>query len=282
MPNHLSNTLAPLLFITTFLLALFTILAPTNLFSDRVALLELNGNGTALAASAANSTRLRARALGREGVRVLPLAPPKMYKIKKAKRKVASTLVTTSSSPSNASSTSSASLESVVIRFGPLGACYQIGKSSDLTCQSPSFTPIFTPVYEHITSVPSTLLETLPDQFPLAPTALFLGTVLTSIALLTSVLASLPFHLKKLAVFEKRRVSFSRISLYSGAVGAGMGLITTITWRLQLGSAVDKFQTAAKVAKVSYHVSLGSAFNQLWAAWSLGAVAVVLTALSSW
>ena len=96
------------------------------------------------------------------------------------------------------------------------GACYSLGTAKSTTCQEPSFTPIFTPVYE-LTSIPSDLLDHLPDQFPLAPTALFLGTLFGVVAWLASFFASLPFHAKKLARLEAHRMYLTKATVYAGS-----------------------------------------------------------------
>ncbi|KAL8286297.1 hypothetical protein RQP46_004785 [Phenoliferia psychrophenolica] len=140
-------------------------------------------------------------------------------------------------------------------------ACYSLGASKNTTCQSPSFTPIFTPIYE-LTSIRSDILDDLPDQFPLAPTALFLGTLLGVFAWMASILASLPFHIKSLTRLEKRRQYFTKATLYCGGVSVLFGLIASIALRLQLGNVVDAVSSRARQDTAASSITLGSGFSR--------------------
>ena len=130
-----------------------------------------------------------------------------------------------------------------------------------MTCQPPSFTPIFTPVYE-LTAVPTDILNHLPDQFPLTPTALFLGILLGAVAMLASFLASLPFHFKSMTRLEKRRAYLTKITLHSGAVSVLFGLTASISLRVSLGNVVDAVSSRVHEDAARYSIQLGGGFNR--------------------
>ncbi|KAI5478557.1 hypothetical protein MNV49_004816 [Pseudohyphozyma bogoriensis] len=271
--NHLSHTLAPLFFFTAFLLTLLTFLAPVHVFESSVSLLQVAGNTTlnasTLATTAAPEKRWIDAVYGSEEA---ALVPRSIHGRGGGGRMVQVHIKRKAANATSSAAAASASDVSVKVVFGPMGACY--GASGNLTCQAASFTPIFTTMPDLL---PSNLIEILPDQFPLAPTALFLGVLSLTLTLTASLLSSLPFHASKLSSLEKHRLGLTKVVVFGGGVGIAVGLIATIALRLQLGAVVNKWEAMEGAADAAFDVSLGTGFAQLFAGWGLGAGGVIFT-----
>lgn len=138
------------------------------------------------------------------------------------------------------------------------GACYNINRqdTKNMTCSSPSFTPNFTPLLDDAGIWP-TLQSHLPDQFPLAPSATFLGVLLLAAAFSASLLFAAPFHSKKFAALEKRRLRLSKFVVGTGGLGVVLGLVATIALRIELAKTVTNVNEIAGLEAL-----LGNGFNR--------------------
>lgn len=116
--------------------------------------------------------------------------------------------------------------------------------NTTLTCQSPSFTPIFDELLDSISSSSSTLATltaTLPSQFPLAPTALFLAFLALTAGFLVSLAHASAHHVTR---FERLQAKASRMRrLMVGAVGSGwaLGVVVTLCLFVELRRDVEAF-----------------------------------------
>ncbi|GAA5897429.1 hypothetical protein JCM6882_001884 [Rhodosporidiobolus microsporus] len=249
--NHLYHTLSPLVLFAAFLVSLLAFLAPTPIFPDRVALLSVSTNVSSTASSP-NAKRWIA-----EDALAAPFHVKRM--VKRAKK-----------SNSTAASSNTTTTEPVKIDLGPLGGCYSNSTSSDPVCTSPTFTPIFVELYDTL-GFSTTLQDALPDQFPLAPTALFASLLLLAYQFLAVVFSSISMHASKKAAFlAKRQPMLRKSALVAGVISLAIGLAATATLRVQLGKVVDKLEDVGVTGK------LGSGFDQFWAGLALQAVAVLL------
>ncbi|GAA5844682.1 hypothetical protein JCM11251_007349 [Rhodosporidiobolus azoricus] len=248
--NHLYHILSPLILLAAFLVALLAFLAPTPIFPDRISLLSVS-TATSRNGSATNTKRWMADEAG------MRFHSNRM--VKRAKK--------SNSTPNDA--TTSAPIELVL---GPLGGCFSDSTTSDPVCIAPSFTPIFVEMYDSL-PLSAAVKDALPDQFPLAPTALFASLILLAYQFLAVALSSISMHAsKKPAFLAKKQPMLRKSALVAGVISLAIGLAATGTLRIQLGKVVDKLNDAGMTAK------LGPGFDQFWAALALQAVAVLLLA----
>ena len=119
MPNHLSNSVAPILFITSFLLLLLTFLSPATVFND-VSLLKFSSDST---------TPKAKRSVAYEQSFLPPSGSNKMLRAHVSwKRKVsnstasAATTVSATNATLATSADSNSTTERVVINYGPMGS----------------------------------------------------------------------------------------------------------------------------------------------------------------
>ncbi|KAK4702197.1 hypothetical protein P7C70_g4028, partial [Phenoliferia sp. Uapishka_3] len=117
MPNHISHSLAPILFITSFLLLLFTFLSPTSMFTSSVDLLKLSAT---TASKSTSSTRMAKRWTSDNDVPTHIRRNHKMLKLPGWKRSVNSTAAAANSTTSETSSATTA-VAGLKIVFGPMG-----------------------------------------------------------------------------------------------------------------------------------------------------------------
>ncbi|GAA5941630.1 hypothetical protein JCM1841_000597 [Sporobolomyces salmonicolor] len=255
--NHLYHTLSPFVLLAAFLVSLLAFLAPTPILSDRVSLLSVSTNVSSALASSTKTKRWLAESQ-------LEASYPNLQRmIKRAKK--------TDLSASSAAST--ASKMPVTLDFGPLGACYTSGarSSASPTCASPSFTPIFIELYDNLT-LPTTTINALPAQFPLAPTALLMSLLLLAVQLVAVVFSSISMHATKKAAFLlKRQATMRKTATGAGILSLAIMLAATIALHVQLSDVVDKLKVSGAAT-----ASLGSGFTQLFAAAGLQAVASLL------
>ncbi|GAA5838486.1 hypothetical protein JCM9279_003259 [Rhodotorula babjevae] len=248
--NHLYHSLSPLILLAAFLVSVLAFLTPTPILSDRVSLLEVIISGSRASNArrwiAPDDSVARAYSHSSHGF------------VKRAKK-------------ANSSSTAAATAP-VTVKIGPLGACFTNLTTLDQSCMAPSFTPIFVDLYDDVLKLPSSLSSTLPQQFPLTTTALFVSLALLAVQFLAVALSSASMHApNKLALVNKRQTTLRKAATVCGAVGLVVGLAATGALRVDLGRAVDE---AGKVGGVQ--AKLGPGFNQLFAGLALQAVADAL------
>jgi len=139
------------------------------------------------------------------------------------------------------------------------GACYSID-SGDLLCASPSFTPIFVDLYTVNTTLPSTTADILPDQFPLAPAALFVSLLLLATQFLAIVFSSISMHVSKKGKAQGlagKQPSARKVATIAGILGLAALLASTLALRSQLSEVVEGVEKAGLG-----EASLGSGFNR--------------------
>ncbi|GAA6032001.1 hypothetical protein JCM8097_003382 [Rhodosporidiobolus ruineniae] len=247
--NHLYHTLNNLILLASFLVFLLAFLAPTPILSDRVSLLSVKTNVT-------TSTSAAAKRWLAEDALSAPFHQKRM--VKRAKKN------------STSSAAATTSTEEVKLVLGPLGICYTNSTTAHPVCTSPSFTPIFVELYDNLT-LPAGVKSALPDQFPLAPTALFLSLLLLAFELLAVLFSSLSQHATKRAAFlGKRQPGLRKAATVAGMASLAVGLAAAIALRVQLAEVVDNLKKAGATG------SLGSGFTQIFAGLALEAVAVLL------
>lgn len=176
----------------------------------------------------------------------------------------------------------------------PTGACVRTeATQSNLTCTSPSFTPIFVDLLDSIGLAP-TMQAALPDQFPPAPTALFLSLLLGALTLGSALLSSAAIHgPKKLGFLAKKQVLFRKVALLCGVISLVAGLVATICLRVQLAKAVRQWNELgageaslwtgfprecllkSALSKTLADIAVPS-LAELWAGFALEAVSVLL------
>ncbi|GAA5969148.1 hypothetical protein JCM11641_007486 [Rhodosporidiobolus odoratus] len=249
--NHLYHTLSPLILLAAFLVSLLAFLAPTPILSDRVSLLSVSTNVPAPSTDAAR--RWLADDIAHSG----PVHLSRM--VKRAKK-----------SNSTSPAAKAATTEPIHLVFGPLGACFSNSTTSEPVCASPSFTPIFLDLYDTL-SLPAALQDALPDQFPLAPTALFASLVLLAFQFLAVVFSSLSMHFtKRFAFLGAKQPTHRKAATVAGVFSLAIGLAATIALRVQLAKVVEKLDGTSATG------SLGPSFQQLFAGAALEAVASLL------
>lgn len=131
------------------------------------------------------------------------------------------------------------------------GACYKSG-SNDTICVSPSFPPIFDEVYTNL-SIPNSISASLPTQFPLAPTALFVSLILLACGFLLSLGSSSVHHVNR---FERARKHAARVRKWQ------LGLVVELRDDVAALTALDVADASA---------SLGAGFGSGWSShhWKL-------------
>ncbi|ORY73402.1 hypothetical protein BCR35DRAFT_333667 [Leucosporidium creatinivorum] len=257
--NHLYHSLSPLVLLASFLILLLSFLAPVPILHERVSLLKVEVDSTA---SSATKRWLAAPEA--------PIFTPSFHRMAKRSKTILAR-ATNSTKKASASAGSSTSATHT-LNFGPMGACsLPVPTNSNLTCTSPSFTPIFVDLVEAV-GLSSTQQATLPDQFPLAPTALFLALLLNVLCLNSTLLSSLASHAPSKAGFlAKKQVTLRKAALGAGFVSLCIGLAAAICLRVQLAKVVKEWNALG-----SGVAELGTGFTQLWAGFALEAVSVLL------
>ncbi|GAA6015602.1 hypothetical protein JCM11491_007171 [Sporobolomyces phaffii] len=238
--NHLYHSLSPLILYASFLVCLLAFLSPTPIFPDRVSLLSVTLDGTRSSNSTPSSSAL----------------PDLRRMVKRAKK-----------------ANAAAAQKEYKIVFGPLGACLSVD-SSDLACTSPTFTPSFVNLYSTNTTLPPSTVSLLPEQFPLAPAALFVALLLLATQFLAVVASSISMHVNKKGKapkLAKRQPAMRKVATVSGVLGLAALLASTLALRAQLATVVDQ----VKKAGVG-EANLGTGFDQLFAGAALEIVALVL------
>lgn len=261
--NHFYHTLNPLVALAAFVLLLLTFLSPTTIFADRVSLLHVNTTTASTTATTSSSSAVAT--ITRRAV-----AARDLHRFEKRAKVNA-----TSKAAAAASATFTSSLD---LFYGPMGewhevenllrlrsfgltslagACVRSTKAgaSSISCSAPSFTPIFLPLYTSV-DVPAAVQADLPDQFPLAPTALFLCLLLSGCALVAIFLSSVGNHAPK-GVFARKAGTWRRLALWSTVAALVVGLASTVALRKQLGDVVKSLS-----AVDAGGASLGTGFTR--------------------
>ncbi|GAA5980479.1 hypothetical protein JCM5350_001514 [Sporobolomyces pararoseus] len=249
--NHLYHTLSPLIIYTAFLVSLLAFLAPTPIFPDRVSLLSVTLDSSRSTSS--NSTPKRWLEESELDVRF----PDRQRMVKRAK-KVES---------SNASS------QAYNLVYGPLGACLSVD-SSDPTCTSPTFTPIFVDLYSSNMTLPASTIALLPDQLPLAPAGLFVSLLLLATQLLAIIGSSISMHANKKGKAQglaKHQPAMRKVATVVGILGLAVMLAATLALRTQFSKVVDEVKKAGLGT-----ANLGTGFAQLFAGAALEIVVSIL------
>ncbi|GAA6059884.1 hypothetical protein JCM10212_007089 [Sporobolomyces blumeae] len=248
--NHLYHTLSPLVLLTSFLVSLLAFLAPTPIFADRVSLLSFSTNTTGSTSTSAKRWLPEAD--------LDPAFPDLQRMVRRAK---------------TTNAASSALTVPLHMTWGPLGACVSVD-SGDLNCTSPTFTPIFVDLYSTNTSLPTSTADILPDQFPLAPTALFVSLKLVAVQFLLLVASSIAMHASKrdkLAAFAAKQPALRKVATGAGIVSLAVMLAATLALRSQLSTVVDWVEK-----RKAGTASLGKGFDQLFASIALEIVVLIL------
>ncbi|GAA6006651.1 hypothetical protein JCM10207_005004 [Rhodosporidiobolus poonsookiae] len=244
--NHLYHSLSPLVLLAAFLVSLLSFLAPTPILSDQVSLLSLSTN-----VSSSTNTTTAKRWIAADSHAAVAHSKRMVKRAKKA-------------------SLAAATTTQVDLVLGPLGACYSNSTSSDPVCLSPSFTPIFVELYDTV-GLSNTVQSALPEQFPLAPSALFLSIALLAVEFIAVVLSSLGMHAtKRLRFFTAKQPLLRKAATVAGIAAFVIGIAATAALRVQLGKVVDKLKEASVEGK------LGTGFHLLYAGIVLEAVALLL------
>lgn len=144
--------------------------------------------------------------------------------------------------------------------LGETGACYTNVTAGDKACQAPSFTPIFSDLYDDI-SLPTDVASTLTTQFPFSPTFLFISLCLMFIQL--AVLAALALGCHKpqgnLGFIARKQHRLVRVALIIGVVSLALGLAATGALRVICGSDVKAARDIQGV-----EADIGSGFARKW------------------
>ncbi|KWU46821.1 hypothetical protein RHOSPDRAFT_24430 [Rhodotorula sp. JG-1b] len=244
LSHHIFHSFAPIVLLTAYLVTLLAFLAPTPILPS-VYLMHVSSPVSAMAVTpgrhyiigggARNASR-------REMVKVVKRGPSVMVPV------------------------------AVELQIGPLGACYTNVTSGGQECQSPSFTPIFSELYDDL-SIPSAVVDTLVTQFPFSPTFLFISICLMFVQLL--VIASLAAGMHKpqgnLGFIARKQHRIVRVALIIGGISLLLGLAATGALRVIVGHDV---KGAKEIEGVTAEV--GSGFAQLWAGYVLQLVVVLL------
>ncbi|BGP52710.1 hypothetical protein JCM8202v2_000266 [Rhodotorula sphaerocarpa] len=158
------------------------------------------------------------------------------------------------------------------IQVGPLGACYTNITSGDKVCQTPSFTPMFSELYDDI-SMPPQVSDALTTQFPFSPTFIFISLCLIFIEFIFVTALAIGMHKPQgnLAFIARKQHRLVRLSLLIGLVALVLGLAATGALRIVIASDISAAQGIPGV-----EAEFGAGFAQLWAAYILQAVVTLL------
>ncbi|GAA5967202.1 hypothetical protein JCM8115_005427 [Rhodotorula mucilaginosa] len=246
LSHHVFHSFAPIVLLTAYLVTLLAFLAPTPILSS-VYLMHVSSPVSAMAVTPGRHYIIGGgykprNASRREMVKVVKRAPSVMVPV------------------------------AIELQIGPLGACYTNVTSGGQECQSPSFTPIFSELYDDL-SIPSAVVDTLVTQFPFSPTFLFISICLMFVQLL--VIASLAAGMHKpqgnLGFIARKQHRIVRVALIIGGVSLALGLAATGALRVIVGHDVKGAEAVAGVT-----AEVGSGFAQLWAGYVLQLVVVLL------
>ncbi|KAG0656435.1 hypothetical protein C6P46_007094 [Rhodotorula mucilaginosa] len=270
LSHHVFHSFAPIVLLTAYLVTLLAFLAPTPILSS-VYLMHVSSPVSAMAVTPGRHYIIGGgykprNASRREMVKVVKRAPSVMVPV--AIELQIGPLGEPSFSPT------ATRLNTVLTApHSPLkGACYTNVTSGGQECQSPSFTPIFSELYDDL-SIPSAVVDTLVTQFPFSPTFLFISICLMFVQLL--VIASLAAGMHKpqgnLGFIARKQHRIVRVALIIGGVSLALGLAATGALRVIVGHDVKGAEAVAGVT-----AEVGSGFAQLWAGYVLQLVVVLL------
>jgi len=295
--KHLIHTLPSVLTFTVWLVLLLTLLSPRAISDlNLIHFSHSSGSSGSTSASSQLQSDLGARGFDIPGrlmnseMRALSISDEdsssKMYPR------------STSSSTGKPKSTSDNQITSAVSQvnaffaLGPLGSCFVLPTAQNnnpkLKCSSTSMVPYFISLYQDFNLPFQSTALGLPLTFPLFPFLLMITIILTFFSFIFFLLSSMPHHVKPSPESESAPAQFIRRLLNSGRfllslallnlfLALFIGLIITISLRIQLGDVVSNFRDLRGVLDQNVNVlvdqaSLGSAFGWLWAAWTLLAV----------
>jgi hypothetical protein len=193
---------------------------------------------------------------------------------------------------SNNQVTAAVSQVNAFFSLGPLGSCFVLPTAQNnnprLKCSSTSMVPYFISLYQKFNLPFQSTTLGLPLTFPLFPFLLMITVILTFFSFVFFFLSSLPHHVKPRpesegvpTQFLTRLLNSTRFLLHLALLNLSLalfiGLIITISLRIQLGDVVSNFRDLRSVLDQNVNVlvdqaDLGSAFGWLWAAWTLLAV----------
>lgn len=141
-----------------------------------------------------------------------------------------------------------------------VGACYTNVTSGGQECQSPSFTPIFSELYDDV-SVPTAVVDTLVTQFPFSPTFLFISMCLMFIQLLmiSSLAAGMHKPQGNLGFIARKQHRIVRTALIIGVVSLALGLAATGALRVIIGNDVKAAKDVQDVQGVTADIGSGFA-----------------------
>lgn len=125
----------------------------------------------------------------------------------------------------------------------PTGACYTNITSGDKVCQTPSFTPMFSELYDDI-SMPPQVSDALTTQFPFSPTFIFISLCLIFIEFIFVTALAIGMHKPQgnLAFIARKQHRLVRLSLLIGLVALVLGLAATGALRIVIASDISAAQ----------------------------------------
>jgi len=193
---------------------------------------------------------------------------------------------------SNNQITAAVSQVNAFFALGPLGSCFVLPTAQNnnpkLKCSSTSMVPYFISLYDDFNLPFQSTTLGLPLTFPLFPFLLMISIILTFFSFVFFLLSSIPHHINPKpqaegipAQFLTRLLNSTRsllhLALLNLSLALFIGLVITISMRIQLGDVVSNFRDLRGVLDENVSVlvdqaDFGSAFGWLWAAWSLMAV----------
>ncbi|GAA5866283.1 hypothetical protein JCM3774_006601 [Rhodotorula dairenensis] len=241
LSHHLFHSFAPVVLLTAYLVTILAFLAPTPILADHVYLMHVSMPVSAMAVTPGRHYIIGGGYTPRNGsqkqgmTKVVKRGPSVMVPV------------------------------AIELQIGPLGACYTNVSSGGQECQSPSFTPIFSELYDDL-SVPPAVVDTLVTQFPFSPTFLFISMCLMFIQLLmiTSLAAGMHKPTGNLGFIARKQHRIVRTALIIGVVSLALGLAATGALRVVVGHDVNAAKDVQGVT-----ADIGSGFAQLWAGYIL-------------
>ena len=249
LSHHIFHSFAPIVLLTAYLVTLLAFLAPTPILSS-VYLMHVSSPVSAMAVTPGRHLGGGARNPSRrEMVKVVKRGPSVMVPV----------AIELHIGPLGELFPRSTKLDTVLTApHSPAkGACYTNVTSGGQECQSPSFTPIFSELYDDL-SIPSAVVDTLVTQFPFSPTFLFISICLMFVQLL--VIASLAAGMHKpqgnLGFIARKQHRIVRVALIIGGISLLLGLAATGALRVIVGHDV---KGAKEVEGVTAEVGSGFA-----------------------
>lgn len=120
-----------------------------------------------------------------------------------------------------------------------------------MSCSAPSFTPLFGEQYDKL-ALSTAQQALLPEQFPLAPAAIFLSLILAALALVSLLLSSLAMHAPKKLAFlgGQRQIKLRNAALVTAIISAVGGLAACGSFHVDLGRAVNRWLEAGGKASL--------------------------------